>query len=91
MAAGGVRGGGPGRPIAPADPGSAELARARTTFLADGTVVTDVVREPILASWTRSRHRAIPVDHLEVPFDADVDDDSVLLRAARADAATGRP
>jgi sigma-54 dependent transcriptional regulator, acetoin dehydrogenase operon transcriptional activator AcoR len=73
----------PTRPAVPSDPGSAELALARTAFLAEGTAGTGVVREPILASWTRSRHRAIPVDHLEVPFEADVDADSVLLRASR--------
>jgi transcriptional regulator of acetoin/glycerol metabolism len=65
------------------DSGSAELAVARTAFLADGTVGADVVREPILASWTRSRQRNIPTDHLEVPFETDVDGDSAVARAAR--------
>ena len=56
---------------------------ARTTFLAEGTASTDVVREPILASWTRSRLWDVPTDHLEVPFETEVDAESVLLRAAR--------
>jgi transcriptional regulator of acetoin/glycerol metabolism len=56
---------------------------ARTTFLSEGRASTEVVREPILASWTRSRLWDVPTDHLEVPFEADVDDESTLLRAAR--------
>jgi transcriptional regulator of acetoin/glycerol metabolism len=71
----------PGNPGAAA--GSAELALARTAFLAEGATATDVVREPILASWTRSRLWHVPVDHLDVPFDNDLDGESVLLRAAR--------
>jgi sigma-54 dependent transcriptional regulator, acetoin dehydrogenase operon transcriptional activator AcoR len=77
---------GPARPagsLMPSGPGSAELAMARTTFLSEGTSSTDVVREPILASWTRSRSWDVPTDHLEVPFEPDVDDESALLRAAR--------
>ena len=64
----------------------AELARARVAFLADGATDTDAVRAPILASWTRSRRRAIPVDHIEVPHVPDAADgaaDSALLLAAR--------
>ena len=41
------------------------------------------MREPILASWTRSRLWHVPVDHLDVPFEADLDGESALLRAAR--------
>jgi transcriptional regulator of acetoin/glycerol metabolism len=59
------------------------LALARTAFLADAQMDAEVVREPILASWTRSRLWHVPTDHLEVPFDTDVDGESVLLRAAR--------
>jgi sigma-54 dependent transcriptional regulator, acetoin dehydrogenase operon transcriptional activator AcoR len=66
-----------------ADAGSAALACARTQFLAEGTVSPDVVREPILASWTRSRLRKVPTDHLEVPYESDLDGESALQRAAR--------
>jgi transcriptional regulator of acetoin/glycerol metabolism len=67
----------------PAAPGPAELAAARTAFLGEGVASTDVVRETIIASWTRSREWEVPTDHLEVPFAGDVDAESVLLRAAR--------
>jgi hypothetical protein len=40
------------------------------------------VREPILSSWRRSRLRHVPSDRLEVPFDTDLDPDTVLTRAA---------
>jgi transcriptional regulator of acetoin/glycerol metabolism len=77
---------GPARPAAvlsPAGPGSAELAVARTAFLSEGVASTDVVRESILASWTRSRQWEVPTDHLDVPYESDLDGESVLLRAAR--------
>ena len=64
-------------------PGSGELARARAAFLAEGTVRADVVRAPILASWTRSLEWKVPTDHLEIPHGTDVDGDSALHRAAR--------
>ena len=73
----------PAAPLKPAAPGSGELAVARTAFLSEGTASPDVVRETILASWTRSRQWEVPTDHLEVPFDGDVDGESALLRAAR--------
>jgi sigma-54 dependent transcriptional regulator, acetoin dehydrogenase operon transcriptional activator AcoR len=69
--------------LTPEDAGSARLALARVAFLSEGAASTDVVREPILASWTRSRLWHVPVDHLDVPFDADLDGESALLRAAR--------
>jgi transcriptional regulator of acetoin/glycerol metabolism len=73
----------PAKPLAPPGPGSVELATARTTFLSEGRAGTGVVREPILASWTRSRLWEVPTDHLEVPFESDLDGESALLRAAR--------
>ena len=84
MAAGNEGGRSPGSPAesdATVGPGSGELARARTSFLADGAKPS-AVREPILASWTRSRDWHVPTDHLEVPFETDVDGESALLRAA---------
>ena len=76
-------GSGPGPGPTTAVTGAAELAVARTAFLAGGTADAEVVREPILTSWTRSRHREIPVDHLEVPHTPDVHVDPALRHAAR--------
>ena len=69
--------------LTPEDAGSARLALARTAFLTEGVAASEVVREPILASWTRSRLWHVPVDHLDVPFESDLDGESALLRAAR--------
>ncbi|MEY2453330.1 MAG: hypothetical protein QOD92_2904 [Acidimicrobiaceae bacterium] len=41
------------------------------------------VREEIGASWQRSATTGLRPDHLDVPFDADVDADGLLVRAAR--------
>ena len=76
--------------LTPEDAGSARLALARTAFLTEGAAAPDVVREPILASWTRSRLWHVPVDHLDVPFESDLDGESALLRAARPVLARGR-
>jgi len=62
------------------DPGSDCLARARTSFLVDHAVESGAVRVPILASWTRSRHWQVPVDHLDLPYDENLDDDTLLTR-----------
>ena len=59
--------------------GSARLALARTAFLSEGVMAPEVVREPILASWTRSRLWRVPVDHLDVPFESDLDSDLDLF------------
>ena len=75
--------GAPGYRHPEAGPGSPELAQARTSFLVDGRQSRDVVREPILASWVRSRQARVPADHLTVPFEADLDGECALLRAAR--------
>ncbi|MHA6618485.1 sigma-54-dependent Fis family transcriptional regulator [Pseudonocardia sp. DLS-67] len=58
-----------------------ELARARVSFLLDEPVQRGVVREPILASWSRSLAWHVPADHIELPYD-DIDPDSLLARAA---------
>ncbi|MGH3568441.1 MAG: sigma-54-dependent Fis family transcriptional regulator [Pseudonocardia sp.] len=63
--------------------GPERLARARTSFLVDDPVEPGVVREPILASWTRSRHWDVDADHLDLPYETDSDRDSLLLRTAR--------
>ena len=46
----------------PDSPPEGALVGARTSFLVDDPVDADVVREPILASWTRSREWNIDVD-----------------------------
>ena len=66
----------------PVDAGGDELAHARTSFLVDDPVEPGVVREPILASWTRSRHWDVHADHLDLPYETDCDPDSLLIRAA---------
>ncbi|MGY1604008.1 sigma-54-dependent Fis family transcriptional regulator [Geodermatophilus sp. SYSU D00815] len=62
--------------------GGADVARARTSFLVDEPVVPGVVREPILASWTRSRLWRVRTDHLDLPFEPGAGGDTVLTRAA---------
>ena len=66
----------------PSSGGGPEIARARTLFLVDEPLVPGVVREPILASWTRSRLWEIRPDHLDLPFEPGADDDTLLTRAA---------
>ncbi|MHA6792443.1 sigma-54-dependent Fis family transcriptional regulator [Pseudonocardia bannensis] len=58
------------------------IARARTSFLVDDPVEPGIVRTPILASWTRSRQWAVPADHLDLPYESDCDQDSLLARSA---------
>lgn len=64
------------------DPGSEQLARARTSFLVDEPLEPGVVREPILASWTRSRHYDVDAERLELPYDSDFPIDTLLARTA---------
>jgi sigma-54 dependent transcriptional regulator, acetoin dehydrogenase operon transcriptional activator AcoR len=68
---------------APAAPAAEELARARVSYLLDEPVEPGVVREPILASWSRSLAWQVPADHIELPYAADVESDGLLTRAAR--------
>jgi transcriptional regulator of acetoin/glycerol metabolism len=67
----------------PAGPATEELARARVSFLSKEPIRSGVVREPILASWSRSRAWHVPADHIELPHADDVDPESLLARAAR--------
>lgn len=66
----------------PAVTAGEDVARARVSFLLDEPVRPGLVREPILASWSRSLAWKVPADHIELPYD-DVDPDSLLTRAAR--------
>src|SRR3954462_15133007 len=65
----------------PAPGTGAGIAQARTLFLVDEPLVPGVVREPILASWTRSRLWHVSPDQLDLPFEGG-DDDTILTRAA---------
>ena len=67
----------------PAQPAAEELARARVSFLHAEPVKPGVVREPILASWSRSQSWRVPVDHFELPYADDLDPESLLTRAAQ--------
>lgn len=62
--------------------GTAALTRARSAFLGAEPFDLAAVRAPILASWSRSRDRAVPVDGLSVPYRDDVDPDTPLACAA---------
>lgn len=68
----------------PVEPDVEGLDEAKTAFFVDEPVLPGVVREPILSSWKRSRLRQVPSDRLEVPFNADLDADTALTRAADA-------
>ncbi|QES52159.1 protein phosphatase [Streptomyces venezuelae] len=56
-------------------------ARSRERFLS-GEPVEGGVRDPILASWQRSRLLGLSPDQTELPFSEDFDPDSRLVRAA---------
>jgi transcriptional regulator of acetoin/glycerol metabolism len=58
------------------------LAQARELFLTSEPVTPGVVRDSILASWTRSRDCHVAADHLELPFEPNLDRDSRLARGA---------
>ena len=58
------------------------VAEARAAFLDDEPVPSGAVRAPILASWTRSRLWRVRPEHIDLPFEPGVDDDTILTRAA---------
>jgi transcriptional regulator of acetoin/glycerol metabolism len=66
-----------GRPF-----GSDRLARTRERFLTHDAVEPHHVREPILASWWRSRQWNVPADHIELSYVRDPDLDTPLTRSA---------
>ena len=74
---GSTRGGGPASVAR--DP----LAEARDRFLAADKVDTAAVREPILASWWRSREWNVAADHLDLSYLREPDLESTLARAAK--------
>ena len=62
--------------------GGDDVARARIAFLGDDPVHPGVVREPILASWTRSRLWDVRPDNIDLSSGRGSDGDSLLVRAA---------
>jgi transcriptional regulator of acetoin/glycerol metabolism len=62
--------------------GGDQLARTRENFLTRDAVEPEQVREPILASWSRSRDWNVPADHLELSYVRDPDLDTPLTRSA---------
>ncbi|MGH3801731.1 MAG: sigma-54-dependent Fis family transcriptional regulator, partial [Pseudonocardiaceae bacterium] len=62
--------------------GSPLLARAREHFLTAEPVKSGVVRDSIMASWTRSRGWNVPADHFELPYDPNPNRHSLLTHTA---------
>jgi transcriptional regulator of acetoin/glycerol metabolism len=60
------------------------LAQARELFLTSESVEPGVVRDSILASWTRSRDWHVAANHLELPYDPNLDRSSRLAQSADA-------
>jgi sigma-54 dependent transcriptional regulator, acetoin dehydrogenase operon transcriptional activator AcoR len=58
------------------------LARSRERFLTRDPVEPQQVREPILASWWRSRQWNVPADHIDLSYVRDPDLDTPLTRSA---------
>ncbi|MEJ3659302.1 helix-turn-helix domain-containing protein [Actinomycetes bacterium KLBMP 9759] len=56
--------------------------RARTSFIVENKIEAGVVRDSILASWTRSREWHVASDSVELSNDFDLEPDSPLTRAA---------
>jgi transcriptional regulator of acetoin/glycerol metabolism len=65
---------------APAD--QRDIAETRVQFLTSEKVAPDNVREPILASWWRSRQLRVAADRIALPYVLDQDLDTPLIRAA---------
>jgi sigma-54 dependent transcriptional regulator, acetoin dehydrogenase operon transcriptional activator AcoR len=62
--------------------GSSRLAEARERFLAKEQVESTAVREPILASWRRSRDWRVAADRIDLRFVRDPDPETVVARGA---------
>lgn len=65
--------------VTPDDPALADM---RVRFLTSEPVQPDHVREPILASWWRSRQLQVPADRIDLPYIVDQDLDTPLIHAA---------
>jgi transcriptional regulator of acetoin/glycerol metabolism len=58
------------------------LAQARERFLAAQPIAPHEVREPILASWRRSRDWRVAADHIDLRYIRDPDPQTMLARGA---------
>ena len=63
--------------------GRADQLRHALARLLAGGELPEFVRHDIGASWRRAAALSLSPEHLDVPFDGDVDVDSMLVRAAR--------
>jgi transcriptional regulator of acetoin/glycerol metabolism len=63
-------------------PDSVRLAETRERFLTHEPVEPHQVRDPILASWWRSREWNVPADRIELSYVRDPDLDTPLTRSA---------
>src|SRR5215471_13124162 len=63
-------------------PDRPRLAETRERFLVSDPVEPNQVRDPILASWWRSREWNVPADRIELSYVRDPDLDTPLTRAA---------
>jgi len=61
---------------------AADLAVTRERFLTAELVEPTRVRNPILASWRRSRDQNVAADHIELPYTGDPNLDIPLTRSA---------
>lgn len=66
----------------PPAPDDDALARARVQFLTAEPFAPQRVREVILASWHRSREFRVPADRIDLPYTADQNLDTPLIRSA---------
>ena len=66
----------------PAQADEQGLARSRIRFLTSDTAQPEGVRDPILASWWRSRNFKVAADRIDLPYVMDQDLDTPLIRAA---------
>jgi transcriptional regulator of acetoin/glycerol metabolism len=71
----------PSAPLPPSS-GSGRLAEARERFLTSEPVGSGDVREPILASWWRSRDWKVAADRVELSYVRDPNLDTPLTRNA---------
>jgi sigma-54 dependent transcriptional regulator, acetoin dehydrogenase operon transcriptional activator AcoR len=68
------------QPLAPGD--QSGLARARERFLTAESVEPYHVRDPILASWWRSRRSRVAADRIDLSYVREPDPDTPLTRSA---------
>lgn len=58
------------------------LAFARELFLASEPIEPGTVREPIITSWRRSRDYQVDADHFELPYESNLNTETLLTYTA---------